>query len=238
MCFFGDGASNEGAFHESINMAAVWKLPVIFLCENNQYGMSMSLARANSAADIADRAVGYGIPGETVDGMDLLAVYEAVSRAVEHARSGQGPVLINALTYRYFGHSKSDKQLYRTKQEVEAWKAQRPDPGLRQPSDCRRHPHRGRGGRAGSTGSQERRRLHCLGRRRPGAVAGTPDRRRVRRRAGGAGCTRPGVCRPGSRRLSARTRPSTPNRARASSATRKRCAKPWARRSRPTKRST
>lgn len=123
LCFFGDGASNEGAFHESINMAAVWKLPVVFLCENNQYGMSMSLARANSSADIADRAVGYGIPGETVDGMDPLAVYEAASRAVEHARSGQGPVLINALTYRYFGHSKSDKQRYRTKQEVEAWKA-------------------------------------------------------------------------------------------------------------------
>ncbi len=74
MCFFGDGASNEGAFHESINMAAVWKLPVIFLCENNQYGMSMSLARGNSSANIADRAIGYGIPGETVDGMDPLAV--------------------------------------------------------------------------------------------------------------------------------------------------------------------
>jgi len=123
ICFFGDGASNEGAFHESINMAAVWKLPVIFLCENNQYGMSMSLSRANSSSNIADRAVGYGIPGETVDGMDPLAVYEAVNRAVEHARSGQGPVLINALTYRYYGHSKSDKQLYRTKQEVAEWKA-------------------------------------------------------------------------------------------------------------------
>jgi pyruvate dehydrogenase E1 component alpha subunit len=131
ICFFGDGASNEGAFHESINMASVWKLPVIYLCENNQYGMSMSLKRANSSADIADRAVGYGIPGETVDGMDPLAVYEAVQRAVERARSGQGPSLINALTYRYYGHSKSDKQRYRTKDEVEAWRAKDPIPAFR-----------------------------------------------------------------------------------------------------------
>jgi 2-oxoisovalerate dehydrogenase E1 component len=131
ICFFGDGASNEGAFHESINMASVWKLPVIYVCENNQYGMSMSVRRANSSADIADRAVGYGIPGETVDGMDPLAVYEAVKRAVEHARSGKGPVLINAITYRYYGHSKSDKQRYRTKEEVEAWKAKDPIPAFR-----------------------------------------------------------------------------------------------------------
>lgn len=130
ICFFGDGASNEGAFHESINMAAVWKLPVIFLCENNQYGMSMSLQRANSSPNIANRASGYGIPGETVDGMDPLAVYEAVKRAVEHARSGKGPVLINALTYRYYGHSKSDKQRYRSKQEVETWKAKDPIPAF------------------------------------------------------------------------------------------------------------
>jgi 2-oxoisovalerate dehydrogenase E1 component len=131
ICFFGDGASNEGAFHESINMASVWKLPVIYLCENNQYGMSMSVRRANSSADIADRAVGYGIPGETVDGMDPLAVYEAVKRAAQHARSGKGPVLINAVTYRYYGHSKSDKQRYRTKDEVEAWKARDPIPAFR-----------------------------------------------------------------------------------------------------------
>jgi 2-oxoisovalerate dehydrogenase E1 component len=131
ICFFGDGASNEGAFHESINMASVWKLPVIYLCENNQYGMSMSVRRANSSADIADRAVGYGIPGETVDGMDPLAVYQAVTRAVEHARSGKGPALINAVTYRYYGHSKSDKQRYRTKEEVEAWKAKDPIPAFR-----------------------------------------------------------------------------------------------------------
>ena len=91
ICFFGDGASNEGAFHESINMAAVWKLPVIYLCENNQYGMSMSLRRANSSADIADRAVGYGIPGETVDGMDPLAVYAGGEASGRARPVGQGP---------------------------------------------------------------------------------------------------------------------------------------------------
>ena len=126
ICFFGDGASNEGAFHESINMAAIWKLPVIYLCENNQYGMSQSVNRVMAAADIADRAVAYGIPGETVDGMDPLAVYETVLRAVAHVRAGNGPVLINAVTYRYFGHSKSDKQRYRTKEEVETWRARDP----------------------------------------------------------------------------------------------------------------
>jgi pyruvate dehydrogenase E1 component alpha subunit len=131
ICFFGDGASNEGAFHESINMASVWKLPVIYLCENNQYGMSMSVKKGNSAADIADRAVGYGIPGVTVDGMDPIAVYEATTKAIEHCRAGLGPVLINAVCYRYYGHSKSDKQRYRTKEEVEAWKARDPIPNFR-----------------------------------------------------------------------------------------------------------
>ncbi len=126
ICFFGDGASNEGAFHESLNMASIWKLPVIYVCENNQYGMSMSVKRSMAAADLADRAIAYGIPGETVDGMDALAVYEAVKQAVVHARSGNGPTLINAITYRYFGHSKSDKQRYRTKEEVEAWRSKDP----------------------------------------------------------------------------------------------------------------
>jgi len=126
ICFFGDGASNEGAFHESINMASIWKLPVIYVCENNQYGMSMSVKRSMAAADLADRAIAYGIPGETVDGMDALAVYEAVKGAVAHARAGSGPTLINAITYRYFGHSKSDKQRYRTKEEVEAWRSKDP----------------------------------------------------------------------------------------------------------------
>ena len=126
MGFFGDGASNEGNFHESLNMAAVWKLPVVFVCENNQYGMSMSVKKGNSATAIADRAVAYGIPGERVDGMDVLAVYRAAARAVEHARSGGGPVLLELVTYRYLGHSKSDKQLYRTKEEVAEWKQRDP----------------------------------------------------------------------------------------------------------------
>ncbi len=122
LCFFGDGASNEGNFHESLNMASVWKLPVVFVCENNQYGMSMPLRQGMNAASIADRAVAYGIPGRQVDGMDALAVYAAVQAAAAHARAGNGPVLIDAVTYRYLGHSKSDKQLYRSKEEVEAWK--------------------------------------------------------------------------------------------------------------------
>lgn len=122
LCFFGDGASNEGNFHESLNMASVWKLPVVFLCENNQYGMSMPLRRGMNAASIADRAIAYGIPGKQIDGMDVMAVYQAVQEAAAHARSQNGPVLIDAVTYRYLGHSKSDKQLYRPKEEVEAWK--------------------------------------------------------------------------------------------------------------------
>ncbi len=126
VCFFGDGASNEGAFHEALNMAAVWRLPVLYVCENNQYGMSTSLARANAARNLADRAVAYDIPGETVDGMDVLAVYRAVRQAVAHARAGKGPVLLNCATYRYYGHSKSDKQLYRTKEEVQAWRQRDP----------------------------------------------------------------------------------------------------------------
>lgn len=122
ICFFGDGASNEGAFHESINMASVWKLPVIYLCENNQYGMSNSVKHAMSARQVIDRAPGYGIPGRQVDGMDVVAVFQAVREAAEYVRAGNGPILIDALTYRYLGHSKSDKQLYRTKEEVELWK--------------------------------------------------------------------------------------------------------------------
>jgi pyruvate/2-oxoglutarate/acetoin dehydrogenase E1 component len=126
LCFFGDGASNEGAFHESVNMAAVWKLPVVYICENNQYAMSMPVGRGVSAEHISDRAVGYGIPGLLVDGMDVLAVYRAVREAVAHARSGAGPVLLDVVTYRYVGHSKSDKQVYRSSDEVKEWKKRDP----------------------------------------------------------------------------------------------------------------
>lgn len=119
--FFGDGASNNANFHESLNMAAIWRLPVIFACENNQYAMSMPAKRGIAVPYIAERAKGYGMPGFSVDGMDVLAVYEAAQAAVARARAGQGPSLIELITYRYRGHSKSDKQVYRTKEEVQAW---------------------------------------------------------------------------------------------------------------------
>lgn len=124
--FFGDGAVNNANFHESLNMAAIWKLPVIFVCENNQYAMSMAATRSISVPRVSQRAVAYGIPGETVDGMDVVAVYRAAQKAVNHARSGQGPVLLELVTYRYRGHSKSDKELYRTKDEVNEWRQRDP----------------------------------------------------------------------------------------------------------------
>ena len=122
VCFFGDGASNEGNFHEALNMASAFDLPVIFVAENNQYGMSVPWKHVTKLPDIADRACAYGIPGEVVDGMDALVVREAVGRAVERARRGEGPTLIEAKTYRYYGHSHSDPRKYRTKEEEAAWK--------------------------------------------------------------------------------------------------------------------
>ncbi|QIE54181.1 thiamine pyrophosphate-dependent dehydrogenase E1 component subunit alpha [Pikeienuella piscinae] len=127
-CFFGDGANNEGAFHEALNMAAVWKLPVVFVCENNKYGMSVSTERSTAAAQVADRAVAYGMPGEAVDGNDVSAVAEACNAAVERARAGEGPSLIETMTYRWRGHSKSDRNRYRTKDEIESWVARDPIP--------------------------------------------------------------------------------------------------------------
>jgi acetoin:2,6-dichlorophenolindophenol oxidoreductase subunit alpha len=121
MVIFGDGAANEGALHEALNMASIWDLPVIFLCENNQYAMSMPMPKAFNIEKISDRAAGYGIPGETVDGNEVLAVYEAVKKAADRARRGEGPSLIESVTYRYKGHSKSDKQAYRTRDEVNDW---------------------------------------------------------------------------------------------------------------------
>ena len=126
LCFFGDGAANNGAFHESLNMAAIWKLPVVFVCENNQYAMSLSVHRAFAIERISDRAAAYGMPGVTVDGNDLLAVYQAVSSAVQRARANQGPTLIENITYRWRGHSKSDANRYRTREEIEAWKQKCP----------------------------------------------------------------------------------------------------------------
>jgi len=121
LCFFGDGANNEGAFHESLNMASIWKLPVVFICENNKYGMSTSIERSTSVKNISERAAGYSMPGVTVDGNDFNAITEAVDTAVEHARSGNGPSLVESLTYRWRGHSKSDRNRYRTKEEINDW---------------------------------------------------------------------------------------------------------------------
>ncbi len=126
LSFFGDGAANEGAFHEAVNLAAVWNLPVVFLCENNHYGMSMSTDRAFKIARISDRASAYGIAGVTVDGNDIQAVFDEASVAVERARSGGGPTLLEATTYRWKGHSKSDKNLYRPREEIEEWKRRDP----------------------------------------------------------------------------------------------------------------
>lgn len=128
-CFFGDGAANEGAFHEAVNLAAIWKLPVVFICENNKYGMSFSIEKSFAIENISERAAAYGIPGVTVDGNDVDEVHEAVSAAVARARAGEGPTLVENLTYRWKGHSKSDKNLYRTKEEIAEWREQ--DPILR-----------------------------------------------------------------------------------------------------------
>ena len=122
LSYFGDGATNEGEFHESLNMASTWKLPVVFICDNNQYGMSMHVTKVMNIEHISERAASYGIPGKTVDGNDVLAVYEVVLEADERARSGEGPSLVDCLSYRWRGHSKSDRNLYRTSQEIDEWK--------------------------------------------------------------------------------------------------------------------
>jgi len=126
VCFFGDGASNTGNFHEALNMASLWNLPVIFVVENNLYAMSVPWVKASKLPDIATRACAYGIPGEVVDGMDVLAVRGAVTKAVERARKGEGPSLIEAKTYRWFGHSHSDPRSYRTREEETEWKKRDP----------------------------------------------------------------------------------------------------------------
>ena len=126
LSYFGDGAVNLGEFHEALNMASIWDLPMVFICENNQYGMSMPVQRAMNIDKISTRAVAYGIPGETVDGNTVLDVYNAVKLAVERARTGDGPSLIENVTYRWRGHSKSDRNLYRTQDEIQEWKEKCP----------------------------------------------------------------------------------------------------------------
>ncbi len=130
VCFFGDGSTNQGTFHEALNMASIWKLPVIFVCENNLYGISMHQSRHQAIQDVADRAVAYNMPGVVVDGNDVLAVYEAAKEAVDRARNGQGPTLIECKTYRHRGHFEGDPTVYRDEDEVKEWLQKDPIPRL------------------------------------------------------------------------------------------------------------
>lgn len=119
--FFGDGASNEGTFHESLNLASLWKLPVIFVCENNGFGLSVPTWQSTSVKDIADRGAGYNMPGIVVDGNDVFAIYEAMEKAIKRAKAGEGPTLLECKTYRWMGHWLGDPQPYRTREETAAW---------------------------------------------------------------------------------------------------------------------
>jgi TPP-dependent pyruvate/acetoin dehydrogenase alpha subunit len=124
--FFGDGAANQGTFHECLNMASLWKLPVIFICENNLYAMSVAVEVSTSVRDIGSRAAGYDMPGVVIDGNDAVAVYETVQAAVTRARKGEGPSLIECKTYRYKGHFTADHERYRSADEVKAWRKRDP----------------------------------------------------------------------------------------------------------------
>jgi TPP-dependent pyruvate/acetoin dehydrogenase alpha subunit len=125
-CFFGDGATNEGAWHEGLNVAAIWDLPVIFVCENNLYAASTPISNSFRIENIADRAAAYGMPGVIVDGNDVLAVYRASRQAIERARQGGGPTLLECRTYRQCGHSRSDPRTYRSREEEATWKERDP----------------------------------------------------------------------------------------------------------------
>ncbi|MFP2957773.1 pyruvate dehydrogenase (acetyl-transferring) E1 component subunit alpha [Myxococcus sp. 1LA] len=131
LCYFGDAAANQGSLHETFNMASKWKLPVIYICENNRYGMGTAIARTAAVPEIYKRASAYAMRGEPVDGMDVLTMYEAVKDAAEYCRAGKGPVLLEANTYRFRGHSMADPATYRTKQEVEEERKGDPIPKLR-----------------------------------------------------------------------------------------------------------
>jgi TPP-dependent pyruvate/acetoin dehydrogenase alpha subunit len=128
VCFFGDGASNTGAFHESLNIASLWKLPIVYVCDNNLYGLTVPLSEHSSTPRIATRAKAYDMPGVTVDGNDVLAVYQVALEAVARARNGRGPTLIEALTYRTVGFSTGDRGGYRSDEEVEEWRRRDPIP--------------------------------------------------------------------------------------------------------------
>ncbi len=131
-CFFGDGAMAQGAFHESLNVAALWKLPVIYVCENNLYGEWTHYTRQHSIPDLSQRALAYGIPGQRVDGMDALAIYRAATQAIARARGGEGPTLLECVTFRYFGHYIGDPHPGRTDHEIENAKLRDPIDPLRQ----------------------------------------------------------------------------------------------------------
>lgn len=130
--FFGDGASNQGTFHEGLNLASVWKLPAVFVCENNGFGISVPVKESTSVKDISVRAASYDIPGYTVDGNDVFAINEVAEHAIERARKGEGPTLIECKTYRWYGHWTGDPQVYRTREEVEEWKKRCPIKRLRE----------------------------------------------------------------------------------------------------------
>ena len=135
VAFFGDGGSNNGAFHEGLNMAAAWDIPVVFVCENNLYATEMPFSKATKNTNVASRAAAYGIPGIQVDGNDVMAVYEKAGEAIRRAREGGGPTLIECLTYRWFGHHEGDPGVsYRTKQEIADWKERDPISKLRKDS--------------------------------------------------------------------------------------------------------
>jgi len=126
MCFLGEGGALEGEFHESLNFAGLHKLPIIYVIENNQYSLSTSIKRASAVEDLSSRASAYNMPGKRVDGMNVEAVFDAATEAINHVRKGDGPYLLECLTYRYYGHSRSDAAPYRTKEEEKAWKKQDP----------------------------------------------------------------------------------------------------------------
>jgi len=126
LCFFGDGATNIGYFHESLNLSGVWDLPVVWICENNQYGMGTTIERASAVPRMVDKACAYGMEGKQVNGMDIIDVYEATREALQKIRDGQGPQFLEMLTYRYEGHSMGDPLRYRTKDEVEKWREDDP----------------------------------------------------------------------------------------------------------------
>jgi len=132
LCIFGDGAVNQGSFHESLNLAAVWKLPIVFLCENNFYGMGTDIRKVSAVIEVYKRAEAYTIASKQVDGMDVLAMYEATQRAARQARAGKGPVFLEAITYRFRGHSMADPEFYRDKEELQQWRSLDPIVTFRQ----------------------------------------------------------------------------------------------------------